>query len=760
LADDRVYAQRIRIITGSVVAFLAGVSLVSYAFNSKPLLRFGPWTTMAVHTASLFLIVATLTLSATPSLRALLAEGPGAVLLRRVLPLVTLIALVTGRHVLLGEDARSYDPRFAMSFAVSAAIATAAVVLWRAALSLRRIDARRAEASDELATLAHERAIERARHEADTRFRSLVESLTDAVSVFAAVRDETGSIVDFTWIYANEAAGATTGYPPEDLVGKRLLEVLPAHRDGTFAVYCDVVDNGTVYIDPALWYDDVWGDGQRRRRAFDVRASRVDDGFVVVSREVTAEREAEVAIRRSTERFRLILHTAPIGMDIVALDGELLEVNPAFCALTGYAAGEIIGRRVDVIRHPDESLLEDADAGRLLAGDIASYDVERRYLRKDGTERWGRVRVALLRDPNGAPEAFLRQVEDITDERAQASELARRSHQLEASNREIALLDEMGDLLQSCISVDEAYAVVASSSGRLFADHAGGLSIMKPTRDGVETVAIWNGAELGQRFDPEDCWALRLGRPHRSGPGGPRCAHLGPGATTCVCVPLIGQGETTGVLHLIARPNDDGFEDATIQLARTVSERVSMAIANLRLRDRLREMSIRDPLTGLFNRRYMEETLERELSRAERDGSTVSVLELDVDHFKTFNDTYGHAVGDTVLEEMGRALAEFFRGSDVVCRYGGEEFTVILPDSTLAAARDRAEALRVYLATTVIRDKDTVLPTPTVSCGISAFPDDGADPASLLRVADQALYAAKRAGRNCVVTSAGNIVAA
>ena len=168
------------------------------------------------------------------------------------------------------------------------------------------------------------------------------------------------------------------------------------------------------------------------------------------------------------------------------------------------------------------------------------------------------------------------------------------------------------------------------------------------------------------------------------------------------------------------------------------------------LRDRLREQAIRDPLTNLYNRRFMEETLTLEIHRARRSNSTVSLVMMDIDHFKSVNDQFGHRTGDFVLESLGQMLLANTRKSDVACRYGGEEFLIVLPGSSLQDAARRAELFRANFEAIRISGKDTVT-NATMSIGVACFPDHGEDGEQVLNRADEALYQAKAAGRNCVV---------
>jgi diguanylate cyclase (GGDEF)-like protein len=212
------------------------------------------------------------------------------------------------------------------------------------------------------------------------------------------------------------------------------------------------------------------------------------------------------------------------------------------------------------------------------------------------------------------------------------------------------------------------------------------------------------------------------------------------------------QGESLGLLYLTA-PADAplGWTDSKEALGLAVADQLGLAIANLKLRDTLRSQSIRDPLTGLFNRRYMEETLERELSRAERSRAPLAVVMLDLDHFKRFNDTFGHEVGDMLLREVGHLLKHHVRHGDVACRFGGEELMIVMPDIDAASALQRAEEIREAVKRLQMACRGQSVGNVTVSLGVALYPDHGTTPADLVKASDTALYRAKSAGRDQVV---------
>jgi diguanylate cyclase (GGDEF)-like protein len=334
--------------------------------------------------------------------------------------------------------------------------------------------------------------------------------------------------------------------------------------------------------------------------------------------------------------------------------------------------------------------------------------------------------------------------------------------ELEFRSREAGLLSEMADLLQSCFTVEEASAVISSSAQRLFPEFSGAVLVFSASRNLVEAIAAWGrSSPIEKVFNPNGCWALRRGRLHLSSSeeGALRCAHFAAESRLpSLCTPLMAHGETLGILCLVTEL--DGLESAPgsiseskVQLAVSVAEHAALSFANLRLREKLRNQSIRDPLTGLFNRRYLDESLEREVHRAIRNKRSLALIMLDVDRFKSFNDTFGHDAGDTVLRELGDHLAKFIRGSDLACRYGGEEFTLILPESSLEDTRRRAEELRIAFQQLSIKCGEVLLGKVTLSLGIAALPENGTSAAELLAAADGALFRAKEAGRDRVMTA-------
>ncbi|MBD2067755.1 sensor domain-containing diguanylate cyclase [Leptolyngbya sp. FACHB-671] len=329
--------------------------------------------------------------------------------------------------------------------------------------------------------------------------------------------------------------------------------------------------------------------------------------------------------------------------------------------------------------------------------------------------------------------------------------------ELEQRRSEISQLSELSDVLQACFTLDEAYTVLGELVQRLFPNTVGGVWMISESKTLVEAVATWGEHPArAALFEPTQCWSLRRGRPYflPDGQSQLRCQHIHPPfPAQTLCVPMMAQGEALGIVHLIA--TEPGQITQTKQLlATTVAEHIAISLANLKLRETLKNQSIRDPLTGLFNRRYMEESLERELRRAERSEQPLGIIMLDVDHFKQFNDTFGHEAGDVVLRELGQFLKSMIRSSDIGCRYGGEEFMLLLPEASSEITRQRAEQICSGIKHLMLEYRRQSLGVVTLSLGVAEFPKHGNTAQAVIRAADAALYRAKHGGRDQVVVAA------
>jgi diguanylate cyclase (GGDEF)-like protein/PAS domain S-box-containing protein len=464
---------------------------------------------------------------------------------------------------------------------------------------------------------------------------------------------------------------------------------------------------------------------------------------------------AELAEKQKlTERVQEMnesLQHAVEGIARLDAEGRCISVNAALARLTGRDEESLLGARWEsIVTTKAQDRARDAFDNARLTG---RCDVDVRCLARTG--RVFDARVLLVRAQGDGAFLFLR---DVTAQ-VEASEELKSANQkltvlLDQQRRrvaEITTLAEISDALQSCETAVEASTVIARLVPKLFPYGSGAVHRINASRNSAEVVATW-GDEHAEAMEPGDCWALRRGKLHHvtDVSHGLTCKHVSGHATGTLCVPMMAQSEALGVLHVRMGPNDPPLGEEQVKLITGVAEQLALGLGNLELREKLRVQAIRDPLTGLLNRRAMEEALDRELLRAARTGRSVAVLMLDLDHFKRFNDVHGHAAGDAALAEIGSYLKRSFRADDLVCRYGGEEIMIIMPEASLEDAARRASRVCRGVASVNVRLGTTLLPPVTVSAGLAAFPEHGSDASEILRAADLALYSAKRTGRDRV----------
>jgi diguanylate cyclase (GGDEF)-like protein/PAS domain S-box-containing protein len=476
-----------------------------------------------------------------------------------------------------------------------------------------------------------------------------------------------------------------------------------------------------------------------------------------------AERiRAEDALRESEIRYRRLFETAKDGILLLdAVSGQITDVNPFLIKLLGYTHTELLGRKLWEI-----GPFKDAVASQAAFQDLR----QKKYIRYEElpleTRHGERVEVEFvsnLYEVNGK-KVIQCNVRDISERmRAQDSlqkanvELSALVIELQKRDREMRLINRMNDLLQACKTQAEAYQVITLAVGEMFPDQSGGLAILHDSSQYLETFARWGDESLLESiFSLEDCWAMRRGQQHEVADpqGSVNCHHfVRDPKTGYLCLPLVVQGETLGLFYL-STPAGMKNEHAKSwrQLAVMVGEGIKLSLSNLKLREIMREQATHDPLTGLFNRRYLSDTLPRELNHARRRNTHTCLAMLDIDHFKNFNDTFGHEAGDLMLRELGRVLKDSVRKSDIACHIGGDEFVLVLLDSTQEASRHHLERICAHIKELQIRYGEQLLGTMTLSVGIAeAAPEDELTAEELLSGADKALYAAKRTGRDRVV---------
>jgi len=332
---------------------------------------------------------------------------------------------------------------------------------------------------------------------------------------------------------------------------------------------------------------------------------------------------------------------------------------------------------------------------------------------------------------------------------------------LQDRHKQIALISQLADSLHSSNSREESYEIIRAFAGDILTGTSGCLYVYNNSRDQLSLAAQWGldciHPGLTDHFSPDECWALRRGKVSvtSASTGHVQCRHVQSNlAFSYLCMPITGRGQTSGLLYL--QSSDSSGErafDGIMMRTRSFADQLSLALVNIELRERLQNMAIKDPLTELYNRRFLDEALSRELLIAERKKTKVCVAMVDIDHFKKVNDTHGHPAGDVILKQVGRHLANAVRRSDIVCRYGGEEMLLVMPDCELDEGIRKASAIRESIKSMVLRSDGVELPSITVSIGVAIYPDNAQDRIELVSAADQALYKAKKSGRDRVVVA-------
>lgn len=487
-------------------------------------------------------------------------------------------------------------------------------------------------------------------------------------------------------------------------------------------------------------------------------------------RDISYLKRAEDDLIKERDFSNAILNTAATLTVVLDHNGVITRFNRACELASGHLASDVIGTNLADNTFFEPNLTAE-NIKKLLSDDFPG-GYETIIPTKNGSKKYVTWTFAAILNREGHAEYIIATGIDITQRKKTEDELrianeklASRVKTLREHTEEMNQLNEMGEQLQSCQTADEACAISVQYIRRICPGSSGALYLIKDSRNIAEAAGAWGEPYTQPVFDPMTCWAIRRGRQHLVDALHPGllCGHItGPKDGQYLCVPLMVNGEVTGILHLnhVGMPESGQTDEAETQytshktqLIAIIAEHIALALANLKLKETLRQQSIRDALTGLYNRRYMEETLERELSRAEREHLPVGVMMFDIDHFKNFNDLEGHDAGDALLRELGTLLNRSIRGSDIVCRYGGEEFLVVLPGATKENAVLRAEELRLCIKDMLVYHRDKPLAKCTVSIGVAAYPEDETSIERLLKAADNALYRAKNEGRDRVAAA-------
>ena len=476
-------------------------------------------------------------------------------------------------------------------------------------------------------------------------------------------------------------------------------------------------------------------------------------GIVGVSRDITLQKQSEETLRQSEERFRMVTWATKDAVWDWNLETNQIQWGAGLQKVFHYRSETA---ETDSEWWLDHIHMEDREKVRrslnqALGGGMEFWSKEYRFQRANESYANVMDRGYIIRNEAGKPYRMIGAMIDIT-ERKQAEETIRHQNEMLSSLHYITLsllrYREVNQLLNALVEFSTTFLDSSYAEIMLVDDDS---LVVKAT---TQNRQLNMGQRLGREEAPLSWQAFDTHEPavlsdYQNWEQRP--ATYNDFVLHAVAVfPILNYDQCLGVLAVGRQMPDYEFSSDQIQFGRFFANLTALVLNNVRLREALREQSIRDPLTGLFNRRYMEETLQRELGRMERQERPLGIVMMDLDRFKHFNDTYGHAAGDALLRQVGQFLKSRIRREDVACRYGGEEFILIMPDASVETAQERAEYLRQAVKQLNIRDVAPSHPEITLSLGVAIYPEHGNSAETIVQAADAALYRAKQEGRDQV----------
>ena len=611
------------------------------------------------------------------------------------------------------------------------------------------------------------RQVESTLRDSEARFKALFQGAPDAI----IITDKNSRI-----ILVNNQTITLFGYPMDELMGHSIDTVIPERFREAYSRYQQAfIDE--IETRPGISLPINGLRKNLREIPIEIALSpvKIPSGviFTNIIRDLTIRKEAEEQLRLQS----VALESAANGILITDRNGNIQWVNPAFTRMTGYTAEEVRGKNPRLLnsglvtQDTFDNLWKTILSGNVWHGELINR-------RKDGKIITEEQTIAPVRDSSGKIIHFIAIKQDITERKRAEEALSKRTDQIATLNRVMQALSSTLDISKVLDTIlREIQQVVPYDSA----------SVWLCKDDSIEVIAIRGIPDpetlVGKSLtllsdDTPHAQVMRTSTPLIVGDAYSTYTSFQTGDQTryevrgWMGVPMIIGDRVIGMLAF-NKKESDYYSQEQSQFALAFAAQAAIAIENARLysdaqkelyekiqaeekllilQKELEEQAIRDSLTGLYNRRFLDETLTRELSRAERDKYSVSVVMLDLDHFKKFNDTYGHDVGDMMLKQLGKLLTSQVRAGDIACRYGGEEFVVVMPKASLSVARQRANDWRTRFESQILIFGGDVL-SATLSAGVAVYPMHGSSSEEIIRKADQAMYAAKASGRNLVITA-------
>jgi len=611
------------------------------------------------------------------------------------------------------------------------------------------------------------RQVESTLRESEARFKALFQGAPDAIII---------TYKNNRVVLVNNQAITLFGYSMDELVGKSIEQVIPErYREAYYKYQKAFIDEIETRPGISLPLNGI----RKNKREIPIEIAlspvKIPTGYIFTNiiRDLTIRKEAEEQLRLQS----VALESAANGILITDRNGNIQWVNPAFTKMTGYSADEVRGKNPRFLKSglvPQESYRDLWKT--ILNGDVWHGELINR--KKDGKIITEEQTIAPVRDGSGQIIHFIAIKQDITERKRAEEALSKRTDHIATLNRVMQSLSSTLDIskvLDTLLTEIQQVVPYDSASVWLCKDDLIEIIAVHGFSDPQSLIGITfslNSEESPNSIVVRSRTPLIVGDAYSTYSAFRKGVHAKYQHRGWMGVPMIIGDRVIGMLAFDKKiPNFYTQEQSQFALAfaaqaaiaienarlysdaqKELSEKIVAEEKLLILQKELEEQAIRDSLTGLYNRRFLDETLSRELSRAERDKYSVSVVMLDLDHFKVFNDTYGHDVGDMMLKQLGKLLTSQVRAGDIACRYGGEEFVVVMPKASLSVARQRANDWRMKFESQILIHEGEVL-NATLSAGVAVYPMHGISSEEIIRKADQAMYAAKAAGRNLVITA-------